>query len=233
MSSCDSNVITMSEQLNPGDSMTSAGVTVELYARAELPTAFGEFTTYVFRSNLDNNETVAMLRGNPNGARKFPVRLHSECLTGDVFASHRCDCRAQLELAMKQFGRQEDGLLVYLRQEGRGIGLGNKIRAYALQQNEGLDTVEANLHLGFDDDLRDYRVSAMILKMFGVESVQLATNNPLKIQGLRDGGVDVEHRMPVLTSVTEHNVHYLQTKAEKSGHLLPSNYLHSDKARRG
>lgn len=233
MSSCDSNVITMSDQLTPGDSLTEGEVTVELYARAELPTQFGDFMIFVFRSNLDNKETVAMLRGEPSDAEGFPVRLHSECLTGDVFASHRCDCREQLEFAMKQFGRQESGLLVYLRQEGRGIGLGNKIRAYALQQNEGLDTVEANEHLGFDDDLRDYRVSALILRMFGLKSVQLATNNPLKIEGLRNGGIEVEHRMPVLTSVNEHNVHYLQTKAEKSGHLLPSHYLGIDKVRRG
>ena len=233
MSSCDSNVISMSDQLRPGDSMTNGDVRVELYARAQLPTHFGEFDIFVFRSNLDANEHVAMLRGEPNGATNFPVRLHSECLTGDVFGSHRCDCRAQLEFAMKQFGRQETGMLLYLRQEGRGIGLGNKIRAYALQQNEGLDTVEANEHLGFDDDLRDYRVSALILKMFAIKSVQLATNNPLKIEGLRNGGVEVEHRTPVLTSVNEHNVHYLQTKAKKSGHLLPSHYLGIDKARRG
>jgi GTP cyclohydrolase II len=148
-----------------------------------------------------------------------PTRVHSECLTGDVFGSFRCDCRDQLELALERISGLERGIILYLRQEGRGIGIAQKVRAYELQQN-GLDTVEANLHMGYDDDLRDYSVAAAMLHALGVASIELHTNNTRKIEGLRAGGVEVHNRAPIIAPAREENRGYLATKRDKSGHLL-------------
>jgi len=208
--------------LSVGTKLSAGSTTVELYSSAKLPTRHGDFSVYVFRNNIDNLEHVALVRGeNLAGAENVPVRVHSECLTGDVLGSLRCDCRDQLEITLDLLGSEDKGILVYMRQEGRGIGLGNKIKAYALQQEEGLDTVDANKHLGFDDDLRDYTVAGLILKAFELKSIILATNNPLKVKGLEQVGVEVAKRLPVITQLNPHNADYLRTKARKSGHLLP------------
>ncbi len=218
------SVIAMDSEVSPrvGTKLSAGSTTVELYASAKLPTQHGDFSIFVFRNNIDNLEHVALVRGeNLVGAENVPVRVHSECLTGDVMGSLRCDCRDQLEVALDLLGSEDKGILVYMRQEGRGIGLGNKIKAYALQQQEGLDTVDANKHLGFDDDLRDYTVAGLILKTFELKSIILATNNPLKVKGLEKVGVEVAKRLPVITQRNPHNDDYLRTKARKSGHLLP------------
>ncbi|MED5463339.1 MAG: GTP cyclohydrolase II [Myxococcota bacterium] len=204
----------------PDEVFEAEGYSVSVYARASLPTRFGDFNILVFRNTLDDKEHVALVRGTVQGEREVPVRLHSECLTGDVLGSLRCDCRDQLEYALNTFGEAERAVLIYLRQEGRGIGLGNKVRAYTLQE-QGLDTYEANQHLGFDDDLRDYRVAALILKVLGIESICLATNNPRKLSGLREHGICIEERTPVVMELNVHNTNYLVAKAQKSGHLLP------------
>jgi GTP cyclohydrolase II len=201
-----------------GAERTRGKVRVSVYARAKLPTRHGEFTMLVFRSNVDDKEHVALVRGDVRGAGQVPARVHSECLTGDVLASLRCDCRDQLELALYDLGRSERGILLYMRQEGRGIGLGNKIRAYALQEG-GMDTYEANRHLGFDDDLRTYDVAALMLELLGVESIELGTNNPRKIFGLRGHGIDVSGRQPVVARANPHNARYLAAK-KNSGHML-------------
>lgn len=194
-------------------------VCVRIVAMAELPTRFGEFHIVAFENNRDGKEHVAITKGDVIGASDVPVRLHSECLTGDVMGSLRCDCRDQLEAALKKIGRMERGMLLYLRQEGRGIGLINKIRAYSLQ-DEGLDTVEANLALGFRDDERDYAVAAHMLMSLKIESVQLMTNNPKKISQLTQYGIKVTERIPHIIEPNEHNRFYLETKAAKSGHLI-------------
>ena len=205
-----------------GDALELDGIRVEVYARAQLPTEFGDFEIFVFRSNVEEKEHVALVRGSSlSECSPVLVRVHSECMTGDVLGSLRCDCRDQLHVSMRLLGEEERGALLYMRQEGRGIGLGNKIRAYTLQQEAGLDTVEANEHLGFDDDLRDYRISVLMLKLLGIENVALVTNNPLKVDGLRRYGINVERRVPLLCGVNNHNSNYLMTKARKSGHLLP------------
>jgi GTP cyclohydrolase II len=191
---------------------------VEVYAHAELPTDSGDFRIVVFHSGSDNKEHIALVRGNISNVSNVPVRLHSECLTGDVLGSLRCDCREQLERSLETLGQSQAGVLLYMRQEGRGIGLGNKIRAYALQE-QGLNTYEANEHLGFDADLRDYSAAALMLKLLGVRSVDLATNNPRKMFGLRSHGIDVSARVPLVIAANPHNDRYLRTKAEK-GHLL-------------
>lgn len=198
------------------------GVFVELYARAELPTRHGPFDIFVFRNNQDDKEHVALVKqeGQASDADEVLVRLHSECLTGDVLASLRCDCRDQLEMALSQLARAKAGVLLYMRQEGRGIGLGNKVRAYALQQ-QGYDTVEANRHLGFDDDMRDYRVAALMLRALGVARIALATNNPRKLYALQTLGIEVAHRLPLVAQQNAHNAAYLAAKKNKAGHLLP------------
>ena len=218
------SVIAMDPASSPrvGTKISAGDTTVELYSTAKLPTRYGDFSVYVFRNNIDDLEHVALVRGeNLSGAENVPVRVHSECLTGDVLGSLRCDCRDQLEVALDLLGSEDKGILVYMRQEGRGIGLGNKIKAYALQQQQGLDTVDANKHLGLDDDLRDYTISGLILNAFELKSIILATNNPLKVKGLENVGVQVAKRLPVITQLNPHNVDYLRTKARKSGHLLP------------
>jgi GTP cyclohydrolase II len=194
-------------------------ICVRIVAMAELPTRFGDFHIVAFENNRDGKEHVAITRGDVIGAENVPVRLHSECLTGDVVGSLRCDCRDQLEAALRTIGQMETGMVLYLRQEGRGIGLVNKIRAYSLQ-DEGLDTVEANLALGFRDDERDYAVAAHMLMSLKVQSIQLMTNNPKKMNQLTRYGIDVTGRIPHIMQPNEHNRFYLETKAAKSGHMI-------------
>ena len=194
-------------------------VCVRVVAVAQLPTRFGPFRIVAFWNNRDGKEHVAMVHGDVVGASEVAVRLHSECLTGDVMGSLRCDCRDQLTEGLAAIRREECGVLLYLRQEGRGIGLINKIRAYALQER-GLDTVEANLALGFRDDERDYAVAAHMLYSLDLRSVQLITNNPEKIRQLTQHGVKVAGRIPHVIPPNEHNRFYLETKARRSGHFI-------------
>ena len=194
-------------------------VCVRIVAMAELPSRFGDFHIVAFENNRDGKEHVAITHGDVIGAADVPVRLHSECLTGDVVGSLRCDCRDQLEASLTMIGKMERGIVLYLRQEGRGIGLINKIRAYSLQ-DEGLDTVQANLALGFRDDERDYAVAAHMLMSLKIQSVRLITNNPKKIQQLTDYGIAVSDRIPHIMQPNEHNRFYLETKAAKSGHMI-------------
>lgn len=206
---------------------------LERYSESDLPTDRGLFRLVVFRDKRDGREHVAMVKGDVRDLEGVPVRLHSECLTSEVFGSLRCDCRAQLDRALDFISQQGKGVLVYLRQEGRGIGLGNKIRAYALQQEQGLDTVEANLKLGFADDLRRYDVAAEILRSLGVKSADLITNNPLKIAGLVDEGIPVRRRIPSRTLHNPLNVDYLKTKRDRSGHLIELLSEESSKTKAG
>lgn len=192
---------------------------VRVVAVAELPTRFGRFRIVAFWNNRDEKEHIALVRGNIVDAEDVPTRLHSECLTGDGLGSLRCDCREQLEIALADLGSLDRGLLLYLRQEGRGIGLINKIRAYALQ-DRGMDTVEANHALGFRDDERDYAIAAHMIKSLDVRSVRLMTNNPAKIEQLEGHGVVVGRRIPHQTAPNEHNRFYLRTKALRSGHWI-------------
>ena len=192
---------------------------LEPVADAVLPSRFGEFTVTAFGPDTHGKEHLALVRGDVRGRRDVPVRIHSECLTGDVLGSLRCDCRDQLIASLRSMGRKRHGVVLYLRQEGRGIGLTNKIRAYALQ-DLGHDTVDANRMLGFGDDERDYRAAAEMLRALGVESVRLMTNNPAKLLGLRQHGVPVTGRIPLVARPNPHNVRYLETKRSRAGHLL-------------
>jgi GTP cyclohydrolase II len=192
--------------------------TVEIYAEAPLPTHRGTFRTVVFRERAGGAEHVAMVMGDVAG-EAVPVRLHSECLTSEVLGSLKCDCRAQLDRALDLVAARGRGVVLYLRQEGRGIGLGNKIRAYALQA-KGADTYEANRLLGFPDDLRRYDVAADMLRLLGVRSVDLVTNNPLKLAGLAEAGLRVRRRIALPSPANPHNVQYLRTKREQTGHLI-------------
>ena len=194
-------------------------VCVKIAAAAHLPSRFGDFQVVGFTNNRDGKDHAAFVHGNVIDQEDVPVRMHSECLTGDAIGSLRCDCRDQLEAALTSLGKMERGILLYLRQEGRGIGLTNKIRAYQLQ-DEGLDTVEANHALGFRDDERDYSVAAHMLGSLRVKSVALMTNNPNKIKGLESLGVKVNRRIPHIMKPNEFNQAYLKTKQNKSGHLL-------------
>jgi GTP cyclohydrolase II len=193
---------------------------VRAYAAANLPTHLGTFSIMAFR-DPDGNllEDVALVRGEVRGKVDVPTRVHSQCVTGEVFGSLRCDCRDQLEMAMERLAEEDYGVVLYLRQEGRGIGIAEKVRAYSLQ-DQGMDTVEANSHLGFEDDLRTYEVAAAMLDELGIVSVALLTNNPRKVEGLADFGVDVTKRLPLRAQPREQNRDYLATKAKKSGHLL-------------
>lgn len=196
------------------------GNALERFSESKLPTERGDFRIVVFREKRGGLEHVAMVRGDVAGRDGVPVRVHSECLTSEVFGSLRCDCRAQLDRALDFIAQQGCGVVLYLRQEGRGIGLGNKIRAYDLQQEHGLDTVDANLKLGFPDDLRRYDGAAEMLRSLEVLSVDLITNNPSKIVGLVEEGIPVRRRIPSRTLTNPLNVGYLQTKRERSGHLI-------------
>ncbi|PMB01156.1 bifunctional 3,4-dihydroxy-2-butanone-4-phosphate synthase/GTP cyclohydrolase II [Fischerella thermalis CCMEE 5268] len=193
---------------------------------ADLPTQFGLFQIYAYRHTLDNTEHVAIVKGDPSQFDDHPVmvRMHSECLTGDALGSLRCDCRMQLQAALKMIENAGQGVVVYLRQEGRGIGLINKLKAYSLQ-DMGLDTVEANERLGFPADLRDYGMGAQILMDLGVHKIRLITNNPRKIAGLKGYNLEVVDRVPLLIEANDYNSHYLTTKAKKLGHMLLQTYL--------
>jgi 3,4-dihydroxy 2-butanone 4-phosphate synthase/GTP cyclohydrolase II len=189
-------------------------------AEATLPTCYGgTFRIIVYDNDVDQMKHVALVKGDIQPDDEVLVRVHSECLTGDVFGSERCDCGKQLQTAMKMVEKEGKGVIVYMHQEGRGIGLANKIKAYNLQEN-GLDTVEANIQLGFKEDLRDYGIGAQILVDVGVRKMRLMTNNPKKIVGLEGYGVTIVDRVPIEIPPTRENVHYLTTKKEKMGHLL-------------
>ncbi|WP_169081859.1 bifunctional 3,4-dihydroxy-2-butanone-4-phosphate synthase/GTP cyclohydrolase II [Paenibacillus sp. PL91] len=192
---------------------------VERAVDVKLPTDFGTFRAIAYTNFLDNKEHIALVKGDIDPERPLLVRVHSECLTGDVFHSHRCDCGPQLEAALKQIEEAGSGVLLYMRQEGRGIGLINKLKAYELQE-QGFDTVDANLKLGFPADLRDYGIGAQILKDLGVRQMRLLTNNPRKIKGLEGYGLEVVERVPIQMDEKEDNKSYLRTKKTKLGHLL-------------
>lgn len=191
-----------------------------ILARAELPTEHGTFDALVFTLGDDPREHVALVHGDIRGRARVPVRIHSECLTGEAFASLKCDCGAQLDGALREIARRGYGALIYLRQEGRGIGLANKIRAYQLQ-SQGHDTVDANRLLGLPDDARTYEAAAAILRYLGVGSVEAITNNPAKMEELGALGIPVEGRIPSLVPVGEHARRYLEAKRERMRHLLP------------
>jgi len=188
-------------------------------AEARLPTKYGDFHAIAYKSAIDPDEHVALVKGDLNGDKPVLVRVHSECLTGDVFHSMRCDCGEQIDLAMKAIAEEGRGVFLYMRQEGRGIGLHNKIRAYALQ-DQGLDTVEANEALGFGSDLRDYGIGAQILADLGVHKLRLLTNNPKKVIGLEGYGLEVVETVPIICKPNPQNVRYLETKRKKMGHLI-------------
>jgi len=194
-------------------------VCVKVEAVADLPTRFGHFRIVAFYNNRDGKEHVAIVHGDVLGQENVVTRLHSECLTGDALGSLRCDCRDQLGTALSRIAREPCGVLLYLRQEGRGIGLLNKVRAYALQ-DRGLDTVDANLALGFKDDERDYAVAAHMLASLTLRSVRLLTNNPRKVEEIVRHGIRVVDRIPLVIPANEHNRFYLETKANRSGHFI-------------
>jgi GTP cyclohydrolase II len=192
---------------------------VRVIAQAELPTRYGRFRIYGFQGRDPKHEAVALVRGNLRGRIAPLVRVHSQCLTGDVLTSLRCDCRAQLELSLKKIGRAPSGILLYLPQEGRGIGLMNKLRAYELQDG-GMDTVEANVSLGFAADAREYDLPAKILKKLGAKKIRLLSNNPDKVKQLESAGVQVIERVPCQPRISKISRSYLRTKKSKMGHLL-------------
>jgi 3,4-dihydroxy 2-butanone 4-phosphate synthase/GTP cyclohydrolase II len=194
---------------------------VKRVATARLPTDYGEFQVFAYENEIDGETHVALVHGDIGAGKDVVVRVHSQCLTGDVFHSARCDCGAQFDAAMRHIAREERGVLLYLNQEGRGIGLANKIRAYALQ-DQGLDTVEANEKLGFKPDQRDYGIGAQILGDLGVRSMRLLTNNPRKFVGLEGYGLSISDTLPIEIPASEHSREYLKTKKEKLGHNLSS-----------
>ncbi len=192
---------------------------VERMTTVRLPTAYGDFTAVAFRETLTGKHHVALVRGQVEGQENVLVRVHSECLTGDVFHSLRCDCGEQLEQALSRIASEERGVLLYMAQEGRGIGLLNKLRAYELQEN-GFDTVEANLELGFQPDMRDYGIGNQILAELGLSTIRILTNNPKKITGIEGFGLQVVEQVPIETEPTRENTRYLATKRDKLGHKL-------------
>jgi len=198
---------------------SARGASPRIVARAKLPSRFGKFTILGIEGRGAQESAVVLLRGKPKGPAAPLVRVHSQCLTGDVLCSERCDCRAQLELSLEAIGRARSGVLLYLPQEGRGIGLMNKLRAYELQ-DQGRDTVEANEELGFSADARDYAFTAAILRKLGIRSVRLLSNNPEKVRQLETNGIRVVERIPCQPRVSRRSHGYLQTKKNKMGHLL-------------
>lgn len=192
---------------------------IEQTVPAKMPTNSGDFIILGFYNKADGNEAVALVKGDVAGDDPVLVRVHSQCLTGDVFGSFRCDCGDQLHMAMQQISREGRGVVLYMFQEGRGIGILNKIRAYKLQ-DDGMDTVEANLHLGFKDDLRDYGFGAQILRKLGIKKLRLLSNNPRKIKGLSGYGLEVAERVPIECGLNRENLRYMRTKKEKLGHQL-------------
>ncbi len=192
---------------------------IEKIAWANLPTEFGDFTIHAYKSLVDGKEHIALVKGDVAGKENVLVRVHSECLTGDVFGSLKCDCGEQLHQALRQIAEEGLGVLLYLRQEGRGIGLGNKIKAYHLQ-DKGLDTVEANRQLGFKEDLREYGIGVQILKDLGLSTIRILTNNPKKLVGIEAYGIKIVEQLPILVPPNPHNYNYLKTKKEKLGHQL-------------
>lgn len=192
---------------------------IEKVVSTQLPTPYGVFVLHAYESKIDDLIHLAFVMGDVGDGRSMLTRVHSECLTGDVFNSHRCDCGKQLAAALERIGEEQRGILLYLRQEGRGIGLINKLKAYALQ-DQGLDTVEANRKLGFDVDLREYGIGAQILVDLGVRELRLMTNNPRKLVGLEGYGMKVVERVPLKITANQHNLEYLKAKVEKLGHLI-------------
>jgi 3,4-dihydroxy 2-butanone 4-phosphate synthase / GTP cyclohydrolase II len=192
---------------------------VQRVTEARLPTKYGEFTAVAYRSAVDAAEHIALVKGTVSSDESVLVRVHSECLTGDVFRSLRCDCGAQVEMALQKIAGEEQGVFLYMRQEGRGIGFHNKLCAYALQ-DQGLDTVEANIALGFGPDLRDYGVGAQILADLGLRNIRLLTNNPRKVIGLESYGITIVETVPLIAPSTPYNIQYLKTKQKKLGHIL-------------
>ena len=192
---------------------------VERVEAVQMPTEFGNFQLYLYRSTLDGQHHLALVKGEVTGKRNVLVRVHSECLTGDVFGSRRCDCGPQLHQAMKQIAEKGQGVIVYMRQEGRGIGLAPKIQAYKLQER-GYDTVEANLKLGYPMDLREYGLGAQILVDLGLKTIRLLTNNPKKIVGLEGYGLEITEQVPIRVKPNPHNKRYLETKRTRLGHLI-------------
>ena len=197
----------------------STAVQIERKVLTRLPTDAGDFRLALYHNSLDDKEHLALVIGEPRGRSDVLVRVHSECFTGDVLGSQRCDCGEQLRRSMHLMAHEGQGILLYLRQEGRGIGLGNKIRAYALQER-GADTIQANHALGFDTDLRRYDIAACMLKDLGLSRVQLMTNNPDKIRQLEAHSITVSGRLPHVMAPNEHNRFYLETKAARSGHFI-------------
>lgn len=192
---------------------------VERVEVVKMPTDYGDFNLYLYKSNIDGQHHLALVRGDVAGKKNVLVRVHSECLTGDVFGSRRCDCGPQLHQAMRQIAKEGRGVIVYMRQEGRGIGLGPKIQAYKLQE-KGYDTVEANLKLGYKMDLREYGLGAQIMVDLGLKTIRLLTNNPKKVVGLDGYGLEIVQQVPIRVKSNPHNESYLKTKREKLGHLL-------------
>jgi len=192
---------------------------VQRVTEAKLPTKYGEFTAVAYKSVVDASEHVALVKGDISNDEPVLVRVHSECLTGDVFGSLRCDCGAQIEMALQGIAKEDRGVFLYMRQEGRGIGFHNKLCAYALQ-DQGMDTVEANIALGFAPDLRDYGVGAQILADLGLHNIRLLTNNPKKVIGLESYGIKIVETVPLIAPSTPYNIHYLETKQKKLGHIL-------------
>ena len=203
---------------------------VERMTSVRLPTSYGEFTAVAFREKLTGKHHVALVRGKVEGAQDVLVRVHSECLTGDVFHSLRCDCGEQLDQALKRIAAEDRGVLLYMAQEGRGIGLLNKLKAYELQEN-GLDTVEANLELGFPPDAREYGIGSQILSDLGLTTIRILTNNPRKISGIEGFGLTVSEQVPIEVPPNAENERYLQTKRTKLEHRLHHQELRFDRER--
>jgi 3,4-dihydroxy 2-butanone 4-phosphate synthase/GTP cyclohydrolase II len=209
----------MTAKSNSGQRGKKKAASVRLIAKAALPTRYGRFTIYGFKGPRPQEEAIALVRGNVKGTAAPLVRIHSQCLTGDVLGSLRCDCRAQLALSLKKIGQAGSGILLYLPQEGRGIGIMNKLRAYQLQ-DAGMDTVEANETLGFAADARDYYFSARVLKKLGATKIRLLSNNPEKVRQMEQSGIRVAERVACQPRVSKISRSYLQTKKSKMGHLL-------------